>query len=225
MTKKAWIIFIAISLLLLGGLIYLSGQNKVKIDNVKTATIQQPTDASGQIGDNVSGNKDAKVILMEYGDFQCPGCGQVHPTIKAVTEKYQDKVAFVFRNFPIPSLHPNARAAAASAEAAGLQGKYWPMHNKIYENQSAWENASTDDRLNIFASFAQELGLDVTKFKTDFAASRVEQKIKFDQALAREDNVKSTPHFILNGQVLDQDTYGDADKLSSAIDKALKEAN
>ena len=223
MSRNAWLIFVAVVILLLGGLIYLSNKNKVAIDTstINTATVQKASDQSGNIADHVFGKPDSKVVFVEYGDFQCPGCGGAHPTIKALTEKYEGQLTFVFRNFPITSIHPNARAAAAVAEAAGLQGKYWEMHNKLFENQSAWQNLASDKRTDFFSSYASELGLDTNKFKEDVAGASVNQKITFDQALAKKDKVNSTPTFSLTGKLVPQETWGDEAKLEKAITDAL----
>lgn len=225
MTKRAWIIFAAISVLLLGGLVYLSSQNKLDVSDVNPDTIQEASEANGNIADHVYGNADSKVVLIEYGDFQCPGCGSAHPIVKEVAEKYKDDMALVFRNFPISTIHPNARVAAASAEAAGLQDKYWEMFDTIFENQSAWENANTADRGNIFAGYAREIGLDEDQFKLDIASSQVETKINYDLALGRKQNVNSTPTFFLNGEQIDQETYGTVESLSAAIEAEIAAQN
>lgn len=205
MSKKAWIIFVAVVVLVLGGLIYLSNKNKVSIDTSKITTtdIQAANTQSGNIADHVFGVKDSKVTLIEYGDYQCPGCGSAYPNIKQLTEKYQGQLTFIFRNFPLP-MHANARAAAATAEAAGLQGKYWEMHNALYESQNSWNNISVDQRGDYFNHLAAQLGLNEDKFKTDFASSIVNQKISFDQALGAKDKVQGTPTFFLNGKAVDQ---------------------
>ena len=224
MSKKAWLIFVAIVVLLLGSLVYLSSKSKVTIDasNINTATILAANEQSGNIADHVFGKADSKVVFTEYGDYQCPGCGGVYPTVKELTEKYEGQIAFVFRNFPITSIHPNARAAAAAAEAAGLQGKYWEMHDKLYENQSSWETLASDKRTEFFVNYARELGLSTDKFKTDLSSTRITQKISFDQALARKDGVNSTPSFYINGKAVAQDTWGDKAKLEAALTDALK---
>lgn len=206
MSKKAWIIFVAIVVLLLGGLIYLSNKDKVTIDTskVNTSAIQPASAASGNIADHVFGTTAHKVTLIEYGDYQCPGCGAAYPNIKQVTEKYQGQLTFIFRNFPLTTLHPNARAAAAAAEAAGLQGKYWPMHNALYESQDSWNTLSADQRTSYFVTLANQVGLNITKFKNDLSSSAINQKISYDQALGAKDNVQGTPTFFLDGQPLDQ---------------------
>jgi protein-disulfide isomerase len=222
-SKKAWIIFVAVCVVLLGGLIYIAGKDKVNVDTVDVGKIQVASAQSGDIGDHVFGKADSKVVLIEYGDFQCPGCSAAHPNIKAVTETYKDHIAFVFRNFPLASLHPNARAAAAAAEAAGLQGKYWEMHNMLYENQSSWKDLDATERTDFFAGYAKDLGLDETQFTTDIVSSKVNQKISFDQALGKKANVNATPTILLDGKAIDQTTWQDKTKLAEAFVAALKE--
>ncbi|HET8883869.1 MAG TPA: thioredoxin domain-containing protein [Candidatus Saccharimonadales bacterium] len=225
MSKTVWIIFAAVCVLLLGTLVALSNGKKVDVSNVNTGEVQTATEQSGNIADHVFGNADSKVILVEYGDFQCPGCGGAHPTVKALSEKYEDEIAFVFRNFPLTSIHPNALAAAAAAEAAGLQGMYWEMHNKLFENQDAWSNISATDRTEFFANYAKELGLDVETFKTDLASEAVSKKISFDMALGKKAGATGTPAFYLNGEVIEQPVWSDPAKFEAAITDALKEKN
>lgn len=223
MSKKAWIIFASICVVVLVGLVVVSNKNRVNVDHVDKNAIQTASQQSGNIADHVVGKADSKVILMEYGDFQCPGCGKAYPIIKATAEKYKDQVAFVFRNLPLSSLHPNALAAAAAAEAAGLQGKYWEMHDVLYGAQSEWEQLSTSTRLDHFASYAKDLGLDVDKFKTDFASRNVNAKIAFDQAVfAKTGLEKATPTIVLNGKQVAQDTWNDQAKLDAAVADAMK---
>lgn len=204
MSKKAWIIFIAICVVVLGGLVYLSGLNRVDVSGIDTNAILNASQKSGNIADHVFGKKDSKVTMIEYGDFQCPGCEAAYPTMKAISEKYEGQIAFVFRNFPLTDKHPNAKAAAAAAEAAGLQNKYWEMHNKLYDEQSNWENLDINQRTSAFAGYAQALGLNVDTFKTDLTSDAVNQKITFDQALGRKANVDATPTILLNGKPVNQ---------------------
>jgi protein-disulfide isomerase len=212
---------------MLGGLVYLSKQDNV---DVSTVNVEKPLAASaqsGNIADHVFGKKDSKVVLVEYGDFQCPGCGGAHPQIKAITEAYKDKITFVFRNFPLTSIHPNARAAAAAVEAGGLQGKYWEMHNIVYENQNNWESATTDQRDALFAEYAIEAGANKEQFLGDLANPNIDKKISFDQALGKKVNVNGTPTFYLNGTLLDSTVtnnviQSDGSQLKKLIDEALK---
>lgn len=214
MSKKAWIIFSAICLVVLGGLIYQSNKDKVNVDTVTTGVTQAANTSNGNIADHVYGNPKSKVVMIEYGDFQCPGCGSAYPVITPLTVKYKDQIAFIFRNFPLTQLHPNAMVAAAAAEAAGLQGKYWEMHNKLYENQSAWNTLSTDTRVDFFVEYARSLGLNATTFKNDLSSPAVSQKIAYDQALGRKDGVTGTPTFFVDGKQVTQ--YAKDGKIVSA---------
>jgi protein-disulfide isomerase len=228
MNKVTWIIFGAAIVLILGGLIVYSRISNPAI-NVSTINTNSPIAASaqnGQIADHIYGKADSKVVFIEYGDFQCPSCGSAHPQLKAATEAYKDKVAFIFRNFPLTTIHPNARAASAAAEAAGLQGKYWEMHNQLYEGQAAWENLTGDKRTDFFVGYASTLGLDTAKFKTDLASTAVNSKISFDQALGKKIGVNATPSFYLDGKKLSdadagQIVQGSTTVLTGLFDKAL----
>ena len=224
MGTKGWIIFSVVTVVLLGGLIYFSGQNRIDVSGFDLEKPISANETNGQIGDNVFGKKDSKVVLIEYGDFQCPGCAGAHPTIKKITEKYEDSVTFVFRNLPMPSLHPHARAAAAVSEAAGKQGKYWDMHNMLYEKQNEWSGASSSERATVFEGYARTLGLDIETFKEDIASESVTQKINFDLAIAKAKDYKATPSFSLNGTTLSSDVWGDEEKLEQALKDELEKA-
>jgi len=227
-TKKTWIIFIVVCLVIFGGLIFTSRSKKIDVSKVDGNTILAANQDSGNIGDHTFGKTDSKVILVEYGDFQCPYCGRAFAGIKKVTEDYKDKIAFVFRNNPLPSLHPNAKSAAAAAEAAGLQGKYWEMHDQLYVKQDAWSNLGTDERTKTFVDYAKSIGVkDLDKFKTDMAAEGVNAKINYDLSLGQKAGVTGTPSFFLNGEKISDDVAdsvinGDGAKFREAIDKELK---
>lgn len=208
MNNRTWIAFIAVVVVLFGALLYFGSSKNIDVSAIDGAKPIAATEDSGNIADHVYGNADSKVVLVEYGDYQCPGCGAAAEPIETVTEKYKDKMAFIFRNFPITTIHPNARAAAAAAETAGFMGKYWGMHHLLYANQSTWQSASANDRTDRFATFAAEIGLN----REDFLAKLTEknalinQKIDFDQALAKKAGVSGTPTFYLNGKLVDQFT-------------------
>ena len=224
MSRNAWIIFVVISMTVLGGLIMLSRQNKVEIGaDVKTDRIVKPAVANGNIGDHVFGSDEGKAVLVEYGDFQCPACRSAHPLLKEVKEKYKDDLTFIFRNNPITLKHPNAKVASAAAEAAGLQGKFWEMHDILYEQQLSWANASIDDRQSFFVDMAKEIEVpDIDKFQADMKSKEITDKISFDLALGRKDGVTGTPTIFFNGERLESDVWADIDKLSALIDKTIK---
>lgn len=226
MSTRTWIIFGAICVVVFGGLIFWSGRDRVDVSKVDTNKILSGTEDSGGIGDNVFGNKQSKVVLVEYGDFQCPGCGSAHPTVKSLSEKYEGQLAFVFRNFPLTQIHPNARAAAAAVEAAGKQGKYWQMHNLVFESQDEWSNASTQDRGNLFAGYAAQVGLNKDEFMKvlNEQTDTFNKKINFDVALGRKIGVSATPTFYLNGKQLDSDAYNGEEALEKTLLDAFKKA-
>lgn len=230
MGKTGWIIFSAVVVALIVGLVVWTRTTNPPLDvsSVNTASILAATTNSGDIADNVKGNAESKVILVEYGDFQCPSCKAASPNINTLMEEYGDRIALVFRNFPLSSIHPNAKAAAAAAEAAGLQGKYWEMHDLLFESQDNWKTLDTNQRTQSFQTYAASLGLDQAKFSTDFASASVNQKIVFDQALGKKDGVSATPTFLLNGEKLEETTssaivQGDLTKIKEQLDKLLAE--
>ena len=224
MSGKAWIIFVAVCVVLFGGLVIWSGRDRVDVSGVDTNKIQPADPSSGEIADHVFGNKDSKVVLVEYGDFQCPGCGSAHPTVKALSEKYEKQMAFVFRNFPLTNIHPNARAAAAAAEAAGKNNKYWEMHNSLYENQDAWASASTGNRGSVFAGYAEQAGIKKADYEKTLAdqSAMINKKINFDIALGRKINVSGTPTFYLNGKKLSDKDFGSLEAFEKALQAEFK---
>jgi protein-disulfide isomerase len=200
------------------------GGSNTNVSGIDANAIQKGTSQNGKIGDHIFGKVGSKVTLTEYGDFQCPPCGNIYPVVKSISEKYTDQLQFVFRNFPIPDLHPNAKAAAASAEAAGLQGKYWEMHNKLYETQADWSNLSSSERIKYFDNLAKGLGLDMKKFDADMASDSVASKISYDLALGNKVNVDATPTFILDGKKLNSSDYDTQATFEKTINASLKKA-
>lgn len=218
MGTRGWIIFIGAALVLLGGLIVLSTQNRIDVSEFDATKIIAANEKDGSIGDHVYGNKDSKVVLVEYGDYQCPGCAGAFERVKNVAERYKDQIAFVFRNLPLTQIHPNARAAAAVAEAAGKQGKFWEMHDKIYQTQETWSKASSSERTSLFVGYARELGLDIDRFNTDLTSDAIDQKIRFDQAIFKATGyAQSTPTFAMDGKKLDDKDWSDETALDAFI--------
>ena len=226
MSKTAWIIFSAVAIGALGLLIFFSGSSKLNVSEIDVNAVQTASDQNGTIGDHIQGKEGSKVTLIEYGDFQCAPCGSMYPRVKSISEKYKDQVQFIFRNFPIATSHPNAKAAAGTAEAAGLQGKYWEMHDKIYAGQADWSELSGTERTDFFANYAKELGLDIDKFNADLAAAptTINKKIDYDYSLGKKAGVEGTPSFYLNGVKLDTTVYGDDAKFKEAINNELTKA-
>ena len=143
---------------------------------------------------NTTGDQNAPVKIIEFGDFQCPACGAAHPIVKKILEKNKEKVYFVFRHYPL-SIHKNAKIAAQAAEAAASQGKFWEMHDLLYTNQKDWEQSN--DARGIFTKYATQLNLDLEKFKQDI--DQVKGTIEQDYADGNKLGVNSTPTFFING--------------------------
>lgn len=175
----------------------------------KTETTSQDTPVTADItegskvtnSDIVAGNPQAQVVFVEYGDYQCPACGAYYPVIKQLKEEYKDKVAFVHRDFPLRSIHKHAQIAAQAAFAAGQQGKFWEMHDKLYETQDSW--SVVRDPRSDFEKFASELSLDIDKFKSDLNSDSARNFVNNSYNSAVAMGLNSTPSFILNGKLLD----------------------
>lgn len=144
--------------------------------------------------DHVLGPDSAPVTLVEYGDYQCPHCGMAHPVVKQVREKLGDRLRFVFRHFPLAQVHPNAVRAAEAAEAAGAQGKFWEMHDLLFERQR--ELGDIDDAG--LARWAGELGPDVQRFEKELSGRVYHPRIQEDYRGGMRSGVKGTPAFFIN---------------------------
>jgi protein-disulfide isomerase len=142
--------------------------------------------------DHSSGSPNASATLVEYGDYQCPYCGAAHPVVKRLQKSLGGKLRFVFRNFPLTQAHPYAMVAAEAAEAAALQGKFWEMHDFIYENQDSLES-------DVLPGWAQGLGLDLLEFGTAIRQGEIAKRIKEDRASGIHSGVNGTPCFFING--------------------------
>ncbi|SDQ86245.1 Thioredoxin [Chryseobacterium soldanellicola] len=144
--------------------------------------------------DQVQGDPNtAKIVLVEYGDYQCPYCGHAFPLVKKFVEEYGDEVAFVFRNFPLTDSHQYAMAAATIAEAAGKQGKFWEMHDLIYNNQNMLSE-------NMLKECVAALNLDINKIENDITTSNLQDKIEADFEGGVRSGVNGTPSFFVNGE-------------------------
>ena len=158
--------------------------------------------------DHIEGSSDASLTLVEYGDYQCPYCGAAYPEVKKVQKELGNKLRFVFRNFPLTNIHEHAMNASETAEAASSQGKFWPMHDFLYEHQ-----ASLGDP-GVALDFAKKLGLNTQKFEQDIAKHMHQKRIKEDFMSGVKSGVNGTPTFYVNGIRHDGD----------AVAKALVEA-
>lgn len=157
--------------------------------------------------DHSQGNPNADLSIVEYGDYQCPYCGAAYPVLKQMMNKYGSNIKFVFRNFPLSEMHRYARPAAIAAEAAALQGKFWEMHDAIFENQQYLNE-------NFLLELAEKLQLDISKFKTDIKSSVLADKVDSDFDSGVLSGVNGTPSFFINGKKFD----GGAEALLQLLD-------
>jgi protein-disulfide isomerase len=207
MDKRFWAIVGIIVVLFIG---FVAVKNNDKA--AAPASAAKPTN-------NVRGKLDSKVTLIEYGDFQCPACGQYYPIVEQVYTKYADKVKFQFRNFPLTSLHPNAFAGSRAAEAAAKQNKFWDMYNKLYSNQTEWAQSSNPNKL--FEGYAKSIGLNIAQYQADFKSKSVNDAVRADMDAGDKLGANSTPTFVLNGTKI-ENPNPTVEAFSKVLDKALE---
>lgn len=167
--------------------------------------------------DIATGNPLAKAKLVEYADFQCPGCAAMHPNIKQVLSAENGKIFFIYRFFPLTNIHKNAMAAAEAAYAAYKQGKFWEMHDMLFENQTIWQDNT--NAADTFVSYAQKLGLNVDQFKKDVSSDETQKFINDEANVGISNSVNHTPTLYLNGREIQP---SGADDLKAMIDAELK---
>jgi protein-disulfide isomerase len=204
--KRYWP-FVIIAVVLLAA----AGAVALMLHNARTQTSTSST-TSSNAGGATAGNAGSPsaspgaaatsdvVTIEEFGDYQCPPCGNLHPILKTIKNDYGDRVKFVFYNYPLTSLHKHALEAAYAASAASLQGKFWEMHDKLYDNQGIWSDVG--DFRPIALDFARQLGLDVPRFTRDMDGLKVMGIVSSDNQRATALGVDSTPTVFINGQLI-----------------------
>lgn len=165
-----------------------NGQSNSNIEGVAT---------SHTVGEGTKG-----VTLVEYGDFQCPACKSFFPLVNQVKQEFGDDITFQFQHFPLSQIHPLALQAARAAEAAGKQGKFFEMHDLMYENQDSWTALS--DVTPVFESYAEQIGLDIEQYKADASSAQTAANIDADIKTGQEVGANSTPTFVINGVKIEQ---------------------
>lgn len=177
--------------LVVAGMIYL-----VSLQRIPSSAEALTIDNVVENDDWVLGNRDAKVTLIEYSDLQCPACASYHSVVKQIATDFGDKIAFVYRHFPLPN-HQHAKTMARAAEAAGKQGKFWEMHDLIFESQSDW--SSKGNVTETVVAFAKQLELDEAKFVADFESGEIETEVNEAVSEGRSIGISYTPTFFING--------------------------
>ncbi len=164
--------------------------------------------------DHIQGPADAAVTLVEYGDYECPHCKRAYPIVKQIQRRMGRRLRFVFRNFPLRESHPHAQHAAEAAEAAGAQGKFWEMHDLLFERQFALEDES-------LIEYAGDLGLDVPRFREDLAEGAYAPRVREDFRSGVMSGVNGTPTFFVNGAR--HDDAWDVEPLLAALERAVSD--
>jgi len=184
-------IIIATILIFAGGAFFISKKDTKTIKNTQSVL---------EIGDDdyIKGNKNASVTIVEYSDFECPACGAYYPLIKELSEIYKNDVRFVIRYFPLMG-HKNGLNSALAVEASSKQGKYWEMHDLLFEDQKVWGGKESSD-LTIFENYAKQIGLNIDQFNKDVNSKEIKDRVNRDLAGGKEAGITGTPTFFLNGK-------------------------
>jgi protein-disulfide isomerase len=175
----------------------------------KTFTLAVPVNQT----DHFVGPESARVTLVEYGDFECPNCGQAYPAVKMLLKHFEHRVRFVFRQFPLTEVHPHAELAAEAAEAAGAQHKFWPMHDLLFEHQ---RHLKPKD----LRHYAEQLELDLERFDYELNDQVYRQRVNEHAQGGERSGVRGTPTFFVNGEIVDV-SFG-FDHLFQAVETGLR---
>ncbi len=175
------------------------------------ATLPGPSNGGGIIEGNVlsvdvsedehsKGTAGAGITLVEYSDFQCPACASTYPIVHRLADAYGEEIQIVYRHYPLRQIHPNAQLAAQASEAAAAQGKFWDMHDSLFNTQAQWSNERNPK--DFFIELAESLSLDIEKFEEDLTSSQVKNAVNEDYSSGSRSGVQGTPTFYINGERL-----------------------
>ena len=215
MSKQFWAVIVAVVLIFVAIFAF---------SNQSTGS-KSSTNGNGSLSEHIEGLGQDHISLVEYGDYQCPYCGAYYPIVKQVEAEYNSQITFQFRNFPLVSIHQNAFAGARAAEAAALQGKFWQMHDLLYQQNglyyetngadSTWIGASNPQ--TYFDQYATQLGLNLKKFNQDYDSNEVNGTINADMSEGNALGIDATPTFFLDGkQISVGENVADFQKLINA---------
>ncbi len=185
------------------------------------ADIPLPTELTS--ADQIKGNPESDVILIEYSDFQCPACVSYYYLVEEILNEFGNHMQFTYRHFPLKSIHDKATLAAQATEAAGMQGKYWEMYSEIFENQAVWSSLPVAGAENEFIKYAADLDIDQKQFIEDINSSKAENLVEAEFQSAVEGGLNSTPTFFLNGERIKNPK--DLDEFRTLIRDAIEKAN
>jgi protein-disulfide isomerase len=180
--------------------------------NDETATV-------GAVSNNWYGQENGIVTVTEYADFQCPACAQFYLLFSQVKEQFKDEVRFEFKHFPLVQIHPNATTAHRAAQAAAAQGKFWEMHDLLFEQLQAWNDSTS--ATTVFEGYAQQLQLDLEKYKIDAASSDTLSIINADIDAGKNLSVTGTPTFFIDGKKIETSDISTVESFTKAIQDAI----
>jgi len=212
-TKPIAVIVVAVVLAAVVA-VYLSKQTTSSSESTKTVNID-----ANPGGGHIRGKASAPVTLVEFGDYQCPSCGYYYPMVEELLRRYPDKVKLEFHHYPLIQMHAHALSAAMAAEAAGEQGKFWEMHDKLYQHQREWSNMPNPEAQ--FLAYAGELGLNANKFMQSLKSPDIEKRILEDIKRGSDAKVEGTPTFYINGRSLNPLPSG-VDEFVTIVDSSLQ---
>ena len=220
---KRFLPFLIIAAVLIGALVVVlmlmrSSQRSGSSNNATP----DPSTPVGAEPPHVRGNPNAPVTLEEFADFQCPSCGTYYPELKKIEAEFGDRLRVIFRERPLIPPHEHALIAAQAAEAAGVQGRFWEMHDKLYENQKDWSEAK--DVVPMFVDYAKQIGLDPDRFMRDLNGEAVAVRIFQDGKRAHALGIEATPTFLVNGKEAKDESWK-PDGLRAMINQALSGAS
>lgn len=213
--RKLFTIIIVSAIVIIAGLTWLI-QNRPESSITPDTTAEiNPVSEIDQIkgGDATT----SKVTLVEYSDFQCSACGAYYPIVKQLIEDFDTDIQFVYRHFPLFTIHANADISARAAESAGAQGKFWEMHDLLFENQQTWSTINNPKKT--FVGYAEQIGLDIDKFTADLNSKEIGDKVESDRLDGLNAGVNSTPSFFLDGVKMKNPQS--LEEFSAAINKAI----
>jgi protein-disulfide isomerase len=196
--KKWTIVFIALAVLLI--ISFVVSRKDAPFDPLNITETQ-----ASDLQPHFKGNLDSELVLVEYSDFQCPACKAAAPDIQNLVDQFADSFKLEYRHYPLRSIHPNAQIAAQSAEAAAIQGKFWEMHDMLFDKQSEWGQSFNPKRY--FQEYALALDLNKDQFMYDLESDIVKDKVNQNFDEAQSLNLPGTPSFVLNGESIDINTF------------------
>jgi protein-disulfide isomerase len=216
---KRYLPFVIIAIVGLAA--FVSGAMLYRAKRPQTTAIPKAITTAKERAEEVHmrGPANAAVTLEEFGDFQCPPCGGLEGPLQQIERDYASSLRVIFRNFPF-TIHEHAHEAAYAAEAAGLQGRFWEMHDLLYREQAVW--AKTKDAQSLFNSYAGMIGLNLERFKKDVGGEQVKTKVESDRKRGEALGVKNTPTIFINNQSVPPTSLNPT-ALRAAIDAAVKE--